>query len=119
MAVIADKARELGRLIGQSDEHKALQRAQNELDQASELRLKLDRLTEIAERLDRAARDGQEPSDDAVPEYERVLGEIQADPRYQRFVAARSNYEKLLVRVNEHLAEGMEKGAQSSIITLG
>jgi len=34
-------------------------------------------------------------------------------------VVARSNFEKLMSRVNQQISEGMDKGAASSIITLG
>ena len=37
----------------------------------------------------------------------------------QRYVTARANFEKLMVKVNEQISAGMEKGATSSIITLG
>jgi hypothetical protein len=37
----------------------------------------------------------------------------------QSYVAARANFEKLMTKVNQQISEGMEKGATSSIITLG
>ena len=37
---------------------------------------------------------------------------------YQRAIAAQDNFEKLMVRVNEWIGEGIRKGATSSIITL-
>jgi hypothetical protein len=32
---------------------------------------------------------------------------------------SRANFEKVMIRVNQLIAQGMEKGAASSIITLG
>lgn len=117
--VIVERAKDLGRVVGQSDEYKALKRARDNLDEAKELKEKLDTLQNIAEQLERSAMQGNEPPSDQVDAYERLLGEIQSDMRYQRLVAAQSNFDKLMVRVNEHIAEGMRKGAESPIITLG
>lgn len=113
------KAQELGRLIGQTEEYKALGRAQEALEAASELKLKVDRLQQLAIELEQAAGDQAETSQATADEYERLFGEIQADPRYQQFVAAQANFDKLMLRVQEQMAQGMRKGAESSIITLG
>jgi hypothetical protein len=40
-------------------------------------------------------------------------------PVGQTYVTARANFEKLMAKVNQQISEGMEKGASSSIITLG
>jgi cell fate (sporulation/competence/biofilm development) regulator YlbF (YheA/YmcA/DUF963 family) len=117
--VIADRALELGRLIGQSDEFKGLKRARQRLDEAPELGQRLRRLQEVMEGFARAERDGKDPSDDEQREYERLVSEIQADARYQGLVAAQANFDKLMFRVNERIMEGLEKGAASPIITLG
>jgi hypothetical protein len=37
----------------------------------------------------------------------------------QAYVVARANFEKLMAKVNQQISEGMDKGATSSIITLG
>ena len=37
----------------------------------------------------------------------------------QAYVVARANFNKLMARVNQQMSTGMEKGATSSIITLG
>lgn len=117
--MIADRALELGRLIGQSDEFKGLKRARQRLDEAPELGQRLRRLQEVMEGFARAERDGKDPSDDEQREYERLVSEIQADARYQGLVAAQANFDKLMFRVNERIMEGLEKGAASPIITLG
>ncbi len=117
--MIPEKAHELGRLIGQTDDFKTLHRAREGLRQATELTGKLDRLERLARTLESRAREGQEPPEEEVDEYDRLLMEVQADSHYQQVIAAQSNFDKLMVRVNQHIVEGMEKGAQSSIITLG
>jgi hypothetical protein len=37
----------------------------------------------------------------------------------QAYVVARANFEKVMMRVNQQISDGIEKGATSSIITLG
>ena len=38
---------------------------------------------------------------------------------HQRLVSAQENFDKLMARVNDWIVDGIEKGATSSIITLG
>ena len=59
---------------------------------------------------------GREPADQVKIEYEQVFAQLQAMPVYQGMVAAQSNFDKLLARVNEEISRGMEAGAQSRII---
>jgi cell fate (sporulation/competence/biofilm development) regulator YlbF (YheA/YmcA/DUF963 family) len=117
--VIQQKAEDLGRQIGQSEEYKALKRAQERLQQARELEAQLRRLQEMAHRLDQALDRGEAPSDEDRGAYEQLLGQIQGDSVYQGLVAAQANFDKLMVRVNEQILDGMRKGAASPIITLG
>jgi cell fate (sporulation/competence/biofilm development) regulator YlbF (YheA/YmcA/DUF963 family) len=117
--VIQQKAEDLGRQIGQTEEYKALKRAQERLQEARELAAQLRRLQEMAHRLDEAMDRGEAPSDEDRLAYEQLLGQIQGDPVYQGLVAAQANFDKLMVRVNEQILDGMRKGAASPIITLG
>lgn len=117
--MIPQKAEELGRHIGQSEEYKALKRAQDGLQGARELAAQLRRLQELAEVLEGTMERGQTPSEADRTAYEQMLSQVQGDPVYQRMVVAQSNFDKLMVRVNEHIMEGIRKGAASPIITLG
>lgn len=117
--MIPQKAEELGRQIGQTEEYKALKRAQDRLQGAQELAAQLRRLQELAEALDRATERGETPTEAERAGYEQVLNQVQADPVYQGMVAAQANFDKLMVRVNEHILDGIRKGAASPIITLG
>jgi cell fate (sporulation/competence/biofilm development) regulator YlbF (YheA/YmcA/DUF963 family) len=117
--VIPDKARELGRLIGQSEEYGALRRAQDRVAEAPELRQKLERLRQLADSLERATVDGASPSETDVASYDQLLSAIQGDALYQSVLAAQTNFDKLMIKVNEQIMDGIRKGATSSIITLG
>ena len=117
--MIADKARELGRLIGQSDEYGALRRAQDRVSEAPELREKLERLRQLADTLERSTAEGAAPPEADVAAYDQLLSAIQGDPLYQSVLSAQMNFDKLMVKVNDQIMDGIRKGATSSIITLG
>ncbi len=117
--MISEKAQELGRLIGQSEEYKGLLRAREGVEEANELHEQLNRLQELAESFERGANEGKEPSESETGEYDRLLTQIQGDSRYQSLVAAQSNFDKLMIRVNQQIMEGLKKGSKSPIITLG
>ncbi|HWP38018.1 MAG TPA: YlbF family regulator [Gemmatimonadales bacterium] len=116
--MIPAKAEELGRLIGQTEEYKALKRARDRLRETPGLAERLRRLEEIARGLESAAAQGQEAPAADMSAYDSLLGEIQGDAAYQGMIAAQSNFDKLMLRVNEHILNGIQKGAASSIITL-
>jgi cell fate (sporulation/competence/biofilm development) regulator YlbF (YheA/YmcA/DUF963 family) len=117
--VIDQKAQELGRLLGQSDEYKALVRASDRLREDAACRQLLAEVERIAQDLERAAQQGQEPAKEQVERYDRALQSVQANPVYQQVVAAQANFEKLMAKVNARIYEGMKQGAASPIITLG
>jgi cell fate (sporulation/competence/biofilm development) regulator YlbF (YheA/YmcA/DUF963 family) len=114
-----EKAFELGRLLGQGDAYKMMKRAQDGLEEATELRPKFERMEQLAQKLQEITAQGTEPPQEDVEEYDRLFSETQADPRYQQLVVAQSNFDKVMLKVQERIAEGMRKGAESSIITLG
>src|SRR5690606_1522616 len=60
-----EKARDLGRMIGQTDEYKALGRARQNLDSDREAVETLNRLAELEAEIASALRSGQEPSQEA------------------------------------------------------
>ena len=111
-----ERAQDLGRLLGQSDEYKAVGRARDRLTQDAEAVSAMNRLDALEREISTALHSGQEPADTAKQEYETVFGSLQASPTYQGMVAAQSNFDKLLTRVNDEISRGMELGAQSRII---
>jgi cell fate (sporulation/competence/biofilm development) regulator YlbF (YheA/YmcA/DUF963 family) len=116
MDSIQERAREVGRLIAQTDEYKALRRANQRVSEDRETVSQLNRLGELQEVLTEALRRGEEPSEEQAEEYERLLNELQSRAIYQSVVAAQSNFDRLMMRVNEEIARGIEAGEQSRII---
>lgn len=116
MDAIKDRAQELGRVLGQTDEYKALAKARQRLSEDRAAVTAMNRLDELEREISTALQSGQEPGDETKQEYERVFGELQASPVYQGIVAAQSNFDKILQRMNEEISAGIEAGAQSRII---
>lgn len=116
MESVSEKARDLGRLIGQSDEYKALQRARERFSEDKDAVTRVNRLSELEGIVGEALQRGVEPSEEVRAEYEQVFSELQASPVYQGMVAGQTNFERILQRVNEDISKGIEAGASSRII---
>jgi cell fate (sporulation/competence/biofilm development) regulator YlbF (YheA/YmcA/DUF963 family) len=117
--MIEDKARELGRLIGQSSEYQAVKRTSEALnddrDTVSALQTMEQLRAQAAQMLDR----GEQPTPEMEAQLERLFSTVQSSMTYQRALAAQENFDKLMLRVNQWMSEGIRAGATSSIITLG
>ena len=116
--MIDEKAQELGRLLGQSDEYRVLLRATDRMKGDGELQKQLAEVERLAQQLERAAQAGQEPGKEQIEQYDRALQTIQANPVYQQVVTAQANFEKFMAKVNARIYDGLKKGAASPIITL-
>lgn len=114
-----DKALELGRLIGQTPESKALRRAEASLREDKESMRLLDSIQGLAKKMEQQLASGQEPDEASAQAYETAVRDLELSPVGQAYVVARANFEKVMVKVNQYISEGIEKGATSSIITLG
>ena len=117
--MIDQRAGELGRLLGQSEEYKALLRASERMKEDATCRQLLADVERLAQDIERAAQEGREPTKPQVELYNRALHSVQANPVYQQVVAAQANFEKLMAKVNARIYEGMKQGSASPIITLG
>ncbi len=116
--MLEEKSRDIGRLIGQSPEYQALKRANDDLgaeQQAVVLLQEMERIRGDAQRMIEA---GQHPTPEMEQRLDELLEQIQVQPVYQRAIAAQENFDKLMMRVNQWIMEGIRKGATSSIITL-
>lgn len=113
---IQEKAREIGRLLVQTSEYAALKRANGKLSDDRDTVTLLNRLSELEGALTAELRAGREPSQEQREEYERTVESLQQMSIYQEVVAAQSNFERLMARINEEIAHGIESGEQSRII---
>ena len=117
--MIEDKALELGRLLGQTNEYKAMQTAREELENTPEVKAQMQRVEMLTEKLEPITKEGKEPPKELADEYESLLSSIQAHQKYQQVIAAQSNFDKMMLQVNEKIVEGIRKGGESSIIIPG
>lgn len=116
--MIEEKAQELGRLIGQSPEYQTLRRAEKTLQEDAETRGRLEKIDQLARQIDEQVAQKKIPDEATVLAYETAVRDLEVSPTGQAYVIARANYEKLMTRVNQQMGSGIERGAQSSIITL-
>jgi cell fate (sporulation/competence/biofilm development) regulator YlbF (YheA/YmcA/DUF963 family) len=116
MNKIMEMAQELGQALGRTDEYRALARAAEGIEEERrllELRNELERLEgEMVTLL----RSGQEPDETQKERYEELARELQATPEYQRLIAAQTNFDKILQKVNETISNGIQEGGKSRII---
>jgi cell fate (sporulation/competence/biofilm development) regulator YlbF (YheA/YmcA/DUF963 family) len=113
---IRERARDLGRQVAQTDEYNALKRANERISGDRETVELLNRLGSLQDELGEALRRGEEPAEEQAQQYESLLSELQGRSIYQGVVAAQSNFDRLMMRVNEEIARGIEAGEQSRII---
>lgn len=117
--MIEDRAKELGRLIGQSNEYKEVKRASDALNEDKETVALLQRMDQLRVDAQRMIQRGERPTPEMEQELDRLLVQVQARSAYQRLLVAQENFDKTMGRVNDWILDGIEKGASSPIITLG
>ncbi len=119
--MIDDKAQELGRLLGQSEEYRALVRATDRMKADPECQKLLADVERLAQSMRAGcAAAGQEPEPRAnrrsmtgAPDWRRPIRCI------SRWWRRRPISRKLMAKVNARIYDGIKKGAASPIITLG
>ena len=116
MQGIHDKARDLGNALARTDEYQELHRAMEAADEDRELVELRNRIQQLEDRIEASMRAGQEPEADAQKAYAEAAEELQTKAGFQRLIVAQTNFEKVMMKVNETVARGMEEGAQSRII---
>ena len=117
--MIEDKAKDLGRLIGQSAEYQAVKRANEALGQDSAAVALLKQMEQLRMDAQKMIQRGERPTEQMEKDLDALLGQVQGQSVYQRLVAAQENFDKLMARVNDWIVDGIERGAASPIITLG
>ena len=117
--MLDDRARELGRLIGQSDQYKAVRRANDALGADKDAVTLLQRMEQLRVQASDLMERGEQPTAEMETELDGLLQRVQVNPLYQRMMVAQENFDKIMVQVNQSILEGIKKGATSGIITLG
>jgi cell fate (sporulation/competence/biofilm development) regulator YlbF (YheA/YmcA/DUF963 family) len=116
---LEERARDLGRLIGQSTEYQNMKRVSQVLHgdaTASALLREMEQLQLDAQRM---IERGEQPGPEMEQRLDTLLSEVQGNGAYQQMIVAQENFDKVMARVNEWILEGIRAGATSPIITLG
>lgn len=116
--MIDQKAKELGRLIGQSSEYQSLRRSNESLNSDGEAVGLLRKMEELRVSAQRMIERGESPPEQMEKELDDLLAKVQVNPTYQRAIVSQENFDKLMLQVNQWIAEGIRSGAASPIITL-
>jgi cell fate (sporulation/competence/biofilm development) regulator YlbF (YheA/YmcA/DUF963 family) len=116
--VINEKAKELGRMIGQSEEYRALHRSESSLREDKDTVARLETIQTLATKVDQAMASGQQPDEETMATYQQAVQALETSPTGQAYVVARSNFDKLMATVNKDISDGIEAGSTSNIITL-
>ena len=116
--MLEEKARELGRVIGQSPEYQAVKRSSDALNADREAVTILQQMEKIRMDAQALIQKGEQPTDEMEKQLDELLTQVQSNPVYQRAISAQENFDKVMYQVNNWIMDGMKKGATSSIITL-
>lgn len=116
--MLEEKAKELGRIIGQSPEYQAVKRSSEALNGDREAVTVLQQMEKIRTDAQQMIQRGEQPTEEMEQQLDDLLSKVQVNPVYQRAISAQENFDKIMYQVNNWIMDGMKKGATSSIITL-
>ena len=116
--MLEDKAKEVGRLIGQSPEYQGVKRATDALNNDREATTLLRQIEQLRTEATRMLERDEQPTAAMEQQLDELLSKVQVLPAYQQAAVAQENFDKIMVKVNNWILDGMKKGATSSIITL-
>jgi len=116
MSKILEMAQELGQALGRTDEYQALKRAADQIEEDREVVTLRNEIEKLESEMVALLQTGQEPDEVTRARYEELAFGLQALPGYQRLVAAQTNFDKVLQRVNETISTGIRDGSTSRII---
>ncbi len=114
--MLEEKAKDLGRTIGQSNEYKAVKRSSEGLNADREATVILRQMEQIRTDAQALIDKGQEPTPEMEQQLDAYLSQVQTNPAYQSAISAQDNFDKLMLRVNTWIADGIRAGATSKII---
>ena len=116
--MLEEKAKELGRVIGQSPEYQAVRKSSEALNSDREAVVILQQMEKIRTEAQELVQRGEQPTEEMERQLDELLMKVQSNPVYQRAISAQENFDKVMYQVNNWIMDGMKKGATSSIITL-
>ena len=116
MTQLTEMAKDLGKALAQTDEYQALKRTISGTADDPELAGLRTELEGLEGQIETALRAGNEPNEELKTGYEEAVERLQVSATYQRLVSAQTNFDKVLLKVNQTIQEGIAEGAESRII---
>ena len=116
MTRMNEMAKDLGRALAQTTEYQTLKRTISDTADDRELAELRTELEGLEGQIEAALRGGKEPTEEVQSAYEEAVGRLQTSSAYQRLVSAQTNFDKVLLKVNHTIQEGITEGAESRII---
>jgi cell fate (sporulation/competence/biofilm development) regulator YlbF (YheA/YmcA/DUF963 family) len=116
--MLEEKAKELGRIIGQSSEYQAVKKSSDALNGDRDAVTILQQMEKVRQEAQQMIQRGEQPTAEMEQQLDDLLMKVQGNPAYQRAISAQENFDKVMYQVNNWIMDGMKKGAVSSIITL-
>ena len=116
MSNIDKMAKDLGQALGHTEEYQALKHAAQAVNDDRELVELRNGLEKLEAELVVELRSGKEPEEESRKRYESLAEDLQVRPAYQRLVVSQANFDKVLQRVNDTIAKGIQEGAAGRII---
>jgi cell fate (sporulation/competence/biofilm development) regulator YlbF (YheA/YmcA/DUF963 family) len=116
--MLEEKAKELGRIIGQSSEYQAVKKSSDALNGDREAVAILQQMEKVRQDAQQMIQRGEQPTVEMEQQLDDLLMKVQGNSVYQRAISAQENFDKVMYQVNNWIMDGIKKGATSSIITL-
>lgn len=113
---IMDRAEEVGRLVSQMPEYQRLKTAHREIGEDREATERINAMRELQQSMLQQMERGEEPPEEKRRELEKLSEELQSSSRYQALVAAQSNFDRLMEKVQESIGSGIRAGEESRIV---
>jgi cell fate (sporulation/competence/biofilm development) regulator YlbF (YheA/YmcA/DUF963 family) len=109
-------AKDLGKALAGTEEYQSLKRTISGTADDRELAELRTELEGLEGQIEAALRAGNEPAEELKTGYEGAVERLQVSATYQRLVSAQTNFDKVLLKVNQTIQEGIAEGAESRII---
>jgi len=116
MSRMKEMARDLGKALARTEEYQTLKRTLSGTADDRELAELRTELEGLEGQIEAALRAGNEPNEELKTGYEGAVERLQVSATYQRLVSAQTNFDKVLLKVNQTIQEGITEGAESRII---
>jgi cell fate (sporulation/competence/biofilm development) regulator YlbF (YheA/YmcA/DUF963 family) len=116
--MLEEKAKELGRIIGQSPEYQSVRKSSEALNADRDAVAVLQQMEKVRVDAQEIIQRGEQPTPEMEMQLDDLLMKVQGNSVYQRAIVAQENFDKVMYQVNNWILDGMKKGATSSIITL-